>query len=103
MPLLSSGSPQPDQSSGRSLRFVEKRKSKILPFALIGWCFSDGDFQSLAPYGVDENENENSDDSVLMSVASIRLQLLFELLLPSLPQWPSAASNAKRRLRAAAT
>ena len=56
---------------GRSLRFVENRKSKILPFALIGWCFSDGDFQSLAPYGVDENENENSDDSVLLSVASL--------------------------------
>jgi hypothetical protein len=34
--------------------------------ALIGSCFSDSEFQSLAPYyGVDENENETSDDSVL--------------------------------------
>ena len=38
--------------------------------ALIGSCFSDSEFQSLAPYGVDENENEISDDSVL-SVASL--------------------------------
>ena len=39
--------------------------------ALIGSCFSDSEFQSLAPYyGVDENENETSDDSVL-SVASL--------------------------------
>ena len=55
---------------GRSLRLVENRKTKIIPFALIGSCFSDSEFQSLAPYGVDENENENSDDDSVL-VASL--------------------------------
>jgi len=80
---------------------VENRKSKIIPFALIGSCFSDSEFQSLAPYGVDENENETSDDSVL-SVASLAATFRIVTSITSTTA-VSAASNAKRRLRAAAT
>ena len=80
---------------------VENRKSKIIPFALIGSCFSDSEFQSLAPYyGVDENENETSDDSVL-SVASLAATFRIVTSITS-TMAVSAASNAKRRLRAAA-
>jgi hypothetical protein len=70
--------------------------------ALIGSCFSDSEFQSLAPYyGVDENENETSDDSVL-SVASLAATFRIVTSITS-TMAVSAASNAKRRLRAAAT
>ena len=69
--------------------------------ALIGSCFSDSEFQSLAPYGVDENENEDSDDSVLR-VASLAATFQIVTSINS-TMAVSAASNAKRRLRAAAT